>query len=85
MVKIFINLYQTAGKPINGWASSVTIAGGEQNEIAGRFSTIYKTKNLAWDSIRNSVKELDFEKDEIYFNRTIVNSFEEVEQMVANL
>lgn len=88
MRKVFINLSQTTGGPVNGWTASIAIAyGGEngQNEIAIGESVIYSTKQQAWESIKRRAEKLDYENDEIYFNYSRVNSFEEVEQLVEQL
>ena len=85
MRKIFINLNQTYGGIIsNGWTASVAIAhgGNGHNQIAIGESIIYNSKQQAWDSIRNSAENLDYEADEIFFNFQRVNSFAAVEQMV---
>lgn len=88
MKKIFINLSQVTDSFANGWTASVAIAhGGKngQNEIAIGESVIYSNKLKAWNSIKERVENLDFEKDEIFFNYNRVQSLQEIEQTEGQL
>ena len=56
-----------------------------ENEIAIGESVIYPTKQKAWESIKKRAEELDYKKDEIYFNHKNVHRFNKVEQLVDQL
>jgi hypothetical protein len=45
-------------------------------------SLTYPNKDVAWNSIRNEAKKLDYENDEVLFNRKPVNNYIDLENKV---
>jgi hypothetical protein len=91
-MKIFINLDQInikmRGINSSGWSASIGRESGTpggKSKIAWGESSIYPTKDVAWQSIGVNAEGLDFDVDEVYFNHSQVNTFEDVQKAVAAL
>ena len=88
MDKYFITVRQSSVDPVEGWTATVAkqfAPKGAKSAVALGESEIYTTKQQAWTSIQKRVGKLDFENDEVSFNHEKVNSYEKVQQKVAEL
>jgi len=83
-MKKHVNLNQSSNP--EGWSASIATAHiyGDKAISMGE-SILYPNKDTAWNSIKNEAQNLDYEEDEILFNREPVNSYQEMLNMVNAL
>ena len=82
-MKIFVNLNQTQNS--DGWTASIArsyASKGAKSEVAIGESEVYPSKETAWNSIKKEVQDLDYNKDEIYFNNKKVDGYDTLEGKV---
>lgn len=75
-------------KDDDGWRASISKAftpPGSPNAVAIGESVSYPTKQAAWAIISEKAESLDYLNDDIRFNNTVVESYEEVQKMVDAL
>lgn len=73
-MKIHVNLNQSSN-PV-GWSASIApVHQVGDKEISMGESVLYPSKKAAWDSIKREVEKLDYENDEILFNRKAVEDY----------
>jgi len=84
IMKIHVNLNQSEDP--NGWTASIArVHNHGDKEMSMGESIVHPNKELAWNSIKNEAKNLNYEEDEILFNLTPVKDYLELENKVNEL
>ena len=75
-----IEIKDISNDTIKGWNARIYLKGNISIGILDINESInFKSKKLAWESIKTKVKQLDFEKCKVYLNGTEVSSYIDAE------
>ena len=85
-MKIHVNVNQTTNP--DGWTASVARSyapKGAKSAVAIGESEIYPNKEAAWNTIKKTAKDLEYDNDEIYLNGKKVSDYDDLESKVDAL